>query len=100
MTSNIDFLDAVTDMAPMFIKLSDERFVTANKKGTVALGSRLNLQNVLFVDGLQYHLIFVSQLTRDVIVLKIVIIKLVNCLLDIGYFVYAYRLNGAKRRHR
>ncbi|XP_019085390.1 PREDICTED: uncharacterized protein LOC109126341 [Camelina sativa] len=65
MTGSLDFLSDVCDMAPMFIKLPDGRFTISTKQGTVSLGSHLRLLNVFFVDGLQCHLISVSQLTRD-----------------------------------
>lgn len=47
------------------IKLPDGRLTSATKHGRVHLGSSLSLQDVVFVDGLQCHLISVSQLTRD-----------------------------------
>lgn len=65
MTGSIEFLVEVSVMSPVFIKLPDGRFTRANKQGKVCLGSSLQLSNVFFVDGLQCHLISVSQLTRD-----------------------------------
>lgn len=65
MTCNIESIMDVCDMPPVFIKLPDGRFTTAHMKGTVYLGSQLQLLNVFFVDGLQCHLIYVLQLTQD-----------------------------------
>ena len=65
MTGSIDFLTEISVMAPVYIKLPDGRFTVANQQGKVSLGSHLQLSNVFFVDGLQCHLISVSQLTRD-----------------------------------
>ncbi|KAG7598819.1 F-box associated interaction domain [Arabidopsis suecica] len=65
MTGSVDFLTEISVMAPVYIKLPDGRFTVANQQGKVSLGSHLQLTNVFFVDGLQCHLISVSQLTRD-----------------------------------
>ncbi|XP_010484894.1 PREDICTED: uncharacterized protein LOC104763183 [Camelina sativa] len=65
MTGTLEFLFDICDMAPVLIKLPDGRFTTATKHGRVSFGTELNLQYVYFVDGLQCHLISVSQLTRD-----------------------------------
>ncbi|KAL1192817.1 Retrovirus-related Pol polyprotein from transposon TNT 1-94 [Cardamine amara subsp. amara] len=51
-------------MPPIMIKLPDGRYTTSYKSGKVKLGS-VCLRDVFFVDGLQCHLISVSQLTRD-----------------------------------
>ncbi|KAG7539387.1 Reverse transcriptase RNA-dependent DNA polymerase [Arabidopsis suecica] len=64
MTGSLEFLRNVCDMPPILIKLPDGRFTTSTKQGRVHLGSSLDLQDVLFVDGLHCHLISVSQLTR------------------------------------
>ncbi|KAL1197960.1 hypothetical protein V5N11_013648 [Cardamine amara subsp. amara] len=65
MTGSVEFLTEVCDMAPVFIKLPDGQFTISTRRGKVGLGSSLKLLNVFFVDGLQCHLISVSQLTRD-----------------------------------
>ncbi|CAL9247606.1 unnamed protein product, partial [Arabidopsis halleri] len=65
MTGILDFLIDVRDMAPVLIKLPDGCFTTATKQGRISLGFALCLQDVFFVDGLQCHLISVSQLTRE-----------------------------------
>lgn len=57
MTSDLSFLSDV--------KLPDGRFSYASKQGSVSISSTLVLRNVLLVDGLHCHLIFVSQLNRD-----------------------------------
>ena len=64
-TGTFDFLVDFGDMAPVFIKLPDGRFTTSTKQGRVRLGPSLSLEQVFFVDGLQCHLIYVSQLTRN-----------------------------------
>lgn len=65
MTGSILTPDKVCDMTHVPIMLHDGRFTFSTKKGRVQLGSNLIFQNFYFVDGLQFHLIFVSQLTRD-----------------------------------
>lgn len=65
MTSNIESLTDVCEMPPVLIKLPDGRFTTAHMKGTVYLGSQLQLLNVFFFSMVTMHLISVSQLTRD-----------------------------------
>lgn len=65
MTSSMMSFAMVCDMPPVPIKLPDGRLTTSTKQGVVDLGSDLSLQNVFFVDGLQCHLISVSQLNHD-----------------------------------
>ena len=65
MTGTCDFLADIGDMAPVLIKLPDGRFTTSTKQGRVRLGPALSLEQVFFVDGLQCHLISVSQLTQN-----------------------------------
>lgn len=65
MTHSIDFLIDICEMALVFIKLPDGRLTTTTKQEKVYLRSQLQLLNVFFVDGLQCHLIFLSQFTRD-----------------------------------
>ncbi|KAL9293163.1 putative RNA-directed DNA polymerase [Arabidopsis thaliana] len=65
MTGTLEFLIDVRDMARVLIKLPDGRFTMATKQGQVVFGSALCIQDVFFVDGLQCHLISVSQLTRE-----------------------------------
>lgn len=56
MTSSEDYITDIQYMAPINIKLPDGRFTVASQKGLVY---------VFLVDGLDCHLISVSQLTRD-----------------------------------
>jgi len=55
----------IYEMSPVMIKLPDGCFTTSTKHGCVLMGSSLRLREVYFVDGLDCHLIYVSQLTRD-----------------------------------
>lgn len=64
MRGSNDFLSDIRELVPLLVKLPDGRITLATCQGIVALGSSLTIQDVLFVDGLQCHLISVSQLTR------------------------------------
>lgn len=65
MTCSLGVLSDIREITPLPIKLPDGRFSCATTQGTAVLSSVLTLQNVLFVDGLQCHLISVSQLNRE-----------------------------------
>ena len=65
MTGTLDCLSDVTTIPPIRINLPDGRVTTPNRQGKVGLGTHLQLRNVFFVDGLQCHLISVSQLTHE-----------------------------------
>lgn len=65
MTGSLNFIYDVRDMVPLPVKLPDGRMTLATQQETVVLSSLLTIQNVLFVEGLQCHLISVSQLTRQ-----------------------------------
>ncbi|KAL1222697.1 hypothetical protein V5N11_004448 [Cardamine amara subsp. amara] len=51
MTGSVKYLDKISVMAPVLIKLPDGRFSVAKQKGCVKLGAQLVLQNVFYVDG-------------------------------------------------
>lgn len=65
MTGSKDYITDIQYMAPINIKLPDGRFTVANQKGLVSMGTHIELKDVFLVDGLDCHLISVSQLTRD-----------------------------------
>lgn len=65
MTGTLECLLNISEMPPVMIKLPDGRFTSSTKHGCVPMGSSLRLKEVYFVDGLDCHLISVSQLTRD-----------------------------------
>lgn len=65
MTCSLGFLSNVRDISVVSVKLPDGRFSFASKQGLVVVSYVLSLQNVLLVDGLHCHLIFVSQLNRE-----------------------------------
>ena len=62
MTGSIASLTDIRDTVSLPVKLPDGRITFATRQGTAILNSILTVQNVLFVDGLQCHLISVSQL--------------------------------------
>ena len=64
MTGTFEYLTDINDMALVLINLHEGRFTTSTKHGKVRLGSSLSLEEVFYVDGLQFHLILVSQLIR------------------------------------
>ncbi|XP_010490134.1 PREDICTED: uncharacterized protein LOC104767865 [Camelina sativa] len=65
MISSVSTLDNLHDMSPVVIKLPNGQHVMSLQQGTVSLDTHLILHDVYFFDGLQCHLISVSQLTRD-----------------------------------
>ena len=65
MTGSIASLTDIRDTVSLPVKLPDGRITLATRTGTAILSSILTVQNVLFVDGLQCHLISVSQLARQ-----------------------------------
>ena len=65
MTGSVASLTDLRDTVSLPVKLPDGRITLATRQGTVVLSSLFMIQNVLFVDGLQCHLISVSQLARQ-----------------------------------
>lgn len=65
MTGSKGYISDIQYMTPINIKLPDGRFTVANQKGVVSLGLHIELKDVFLVEGLDCHLISVSQLTRD-----------------------------------
>lgn len=65
MTGSLGSLIDILDTASLPVKLPDGRITLAIQQGTAVMSSTLTLPNVLFVKGLQCHLISVSQLARQ-----------------------------------
>ena len=64
MTGTLGFLIDIRDTASLPVKLPDGRLTLVTQRGTVILSSLLTIQDVLYVNTLQCHLISVSQLAR------------------------------------
>ncbi|WVZ23541.1 hypothetical protein V8G54_002085 [Vigna mungo] len=65
MTGSMKEMHGVRDIVPCPIGLPNGAYTTATKEGTVYLGGRLKLTNVLFVPKLSCNLISVSQLSDE-----------------------------------
>ncbi|CAL9224790.1 unnamed protein product [Arabidopsis halleri] len=65
MTGCLDVMTEVTDISPCLVGLPDGRFSVATKQGTVSLGQFLCLLKVLYVEGLNCHLVSVSQMIHQ-----------------------------------
>lgn len=65
MTGPLDILTEVIDIEPCLVGLPDGRHSIATKRGTLILGQFINLLHVLFVEGLNCHVVSVSQLVRQ-----------------------------------
>lgn len=78
MTGSREYITDIRFMAPIRIKLPDGRFIVANQKGVVSMGTHIKLRDAFLVDGLDCHLISVSQLTRDSHCIFQILIKFVQ----------------------
>lgn len=65
MNGSRDYITDIRCMTHIQIKLPDGRLTISNQKGVAQMGSHIELKDVFLVDGLDCHLISVSQLTRD-----------------------------------
>ncbi|WVZ25460.1 hypothetical protein V8G54_004004 [Vigna mungo] len=65
MTGSMKEMHEVRDIVPCPVGLPNGAYTTATKEGTVYLGGRLKLTNVLFVPKLSCNLISVSQLSDE-----------------------------------
>lgn len=64
MTGTLEFENHIQRISPCFIGLLNGSQTIANSEGTLKLGPRLTIHNVLYVLNLNYNLISISQLLQ------------------------------------